>query len=167
MNDKPILSPIPGGTARFKHPKDVTERRRRPIKIRATMLGTRRIAEIYNALPRSTDEIDPDALATELKLTATEAELVFDLQDLSVLAALDSWTLDRPLPTTVEELQDLPAELYDALSRGAAQKAATGLLQEILQGDGDEQFSVGAAGDKASPTGPSGDSAVPSTPEGD
>ena len=52
-----------------------------------------------------------------------------------VIVRLESWTLDRPLPTTVDEVDDLPMPIYTPLTVAA------------VKINFDEQFDVEGAAD--------------------
>lgn len=43
---------------------------------------------------------------------------MLDLQDAGIVAFLENWSLKRPLPT-IEDVQDLPRDLYTVLSDAA------------------------------------------------
>jgi hypothetical protein len=77
------------------------------------------------------------------------------MQDQTILSFLEGWTLDQPLPATAEDLNDLDAELYDA-------------LREVTKSDGAEAIApvdFSESPDRERPTGDGSDSAGPSKGE--
>lgn len=106
---------IPGGTATFRD-KLTTERHRRPIK-RAAFRAAGAISKLPQERP---DEGGIKELLAALPLTRDEADSLLDLYDATILAFLESWTLDRPLPTCEDDLLDLDSEVYDALQDAAS-----------------------------------------------
>lgn len=90
---------IPGGSATLKDKLTVRERRQ--------------IEEVmFRGLQGA--EQAPDGTVRVGSGTAT-AETVWSLEDTKFLVYLQSWTLDKPVPTTPEELLDLDADVLDAV----------------------------------------------------
>lgn len=109
---------IPGGTAELYDPKDLTPRRRIPAKAllyRADAL----LFKLYGARtiisPTGDVEENPALTGPEVRLTQHEAETLQNIKYASTWGFLKSWTLDRPLPATWEDLLDLPAEIIDPI----------------------------------------------------
>jgi hypothetical protein len=73
---------------------------------------------------------------------------LWHLNEVMVFVLLDSWTLDRPLPAGVDQIGDLPTDIYDALMEGS-----TGAAASAMSGAG--EFGPDGAPDPKSPTGPS------------
>lgn len=90
---------IPGGKATLKDKLTVRERR----QIEAIM---------FRGL--SGAEQAPDG-TIRVGSGTTSSDTVWSLEDTKFLLYLESWTLDKPLPTTREELMDLDADLFDAV----------------------------------------------------
>lgn len=66
------------------------------------------------------DETDPDTWATALAKVSDEDYDSLDLfQRTCVLIRLKSWTLDLPIPATVDEVDDLPRSIFDPLTIAA------------------------------------------------
>lgn len=106
--------PIPGGYAVFR--ENLKVRQRRLIET-AGIQAVRALGKLPNEVTKG--EIDPTTVALDaLDLSDSEADSIFFIQDAAILAYLESWTLDRPLPTK-ETIGDLEVELYDALVEGA------------------------------------------------
>ena len=121
-----IEVPIPGvkpgdpeATATLREPHEVTERHRRPIKLLAMQLNPGKFAAVMGA--------EDDALP-DIELSEREATSMASLADHTILSALVGWTLDLPIPSTVDEVMDLPGHIYDAL------EAATSGIGEALAG---------------------------------
>lgn len=112
----PITFDIPGGTATFRD-KLSTERQRRPVK-RAALAAAAAIAKLPPSRPDD-DDTPIGELIGRLPLDRDEADSLFRLYDATIVAFLESWTLDRPLPDE-DGLLDLDSDLYDALVAAAA-----------------------------------------------
>lgn len=96
---------IPGGTATLREPSEMTERQRRSVRnVMFDALGALGIDSI-------TPGIDPESIHVD----AGAGDVLFRLRDAAIAASLVSWTLDVPLPT-VDQIQDLPGDVYDALA---------------------------------------------------
>ena len=115
--------PIPGGTATLLSTKELTPRRRRPIE-NADVQNGPLFAKIRNARriigADGQVEENPGLWGPDLVLTERDAELLTSYNDKKIIARLASWTIDLPLPTTVDALLDVPGDVYDALSVGVA-----------------------------------------------
>lgn len=117
---------IPDGTAAFREADELTGRQSDLIEA-----ATMSVASVFAKLPevdvkREADEAD-DAYAARVNDAANEAfeaiTLSFDesmrlveWRRAMVFATLDSWSLDRPLPKTMDDLADLPGPLARALN---------------------------------------------------
>ena len=110
---------IPGGTATLREREDLSERNRRLVKTRG-LAASAVITRLQKAVEDANgQEPDPESL----QISASEAEVTLDVQDAVIVALLASWTLDRPLPT-MDTVQDLPGDLYDALAKETADLGA-------------------------------------------
>lgn len=121
---------IPGGTAELLSPEELTPRRQRAVQVIALQSGSL-IKKMEGAktlrLPDGTVKESTEATAADLpevELTEREAELLFKIQDASIYAHLQSWTLDIPRPETVDAVQDIPGPVYDALSEELTKQEA-------------------------------------------
>lgn len=112
---------IPGGKATILNSKELTPRRRRPLEI-ADTLNLPLFSKIREARrvisPSGEVEEHPGLWGPDLELTERDAELLTGYQDKKILSRLSAWTLDLPLPKTTDDLLDVPADVYDALSLG-------------------------------------------------
>ena len=98
---------IPGGNAQLREKHEIKVRHRRLIE--AASVGA---AVALSKLPTDQDELETATL-TDLKLTKDEAGSLFELQDATIVAALDSWTRPEAIPT-LATVGDLDPEVYDA-----------------------------------------------------
>jgi len=115
---------IPDGSAELREKPDIKVRHRRLIEAAgvAAMPGLAK-------LPSTRDELENLDVAKVGSLTRTEADSLFTLQDATIIAALASWTLPKPLPT-MDTVGDLDPELYDALANATRElgtSVATGV----------------------------------------
>jgi len=124
---------VPGGQATLRDVEDLTVRQRRVVQA-GSFMTARRIAR----MPRETLEMvqqaqdsgdfEPTAdnearVAGLLELlpgTADEAIEMMATQDAAIVVFLESWTLERALPTSAAMVGDLPGGLYDVLAEGVA-----------------------------------------------
>jgi hypothetical protein len=133
VSDSPRIIPLPNGyRAKLRDLDDVSERAVRPVKEALMVIG----------VDRFQDAVDGASL------TPDQAEAFWRLQDLLIIAVLESWSLDRPIPTTITEVQDLPKPVYRVLEKKVVPYALPLL-------GGDDDFTLAGAGDPDSPTGPS------------
>lgn len=119
---------IPGGSATIRAPEDVKQRARRQLETAAVLA-----APIYQRINAKRKELErerggpvkpEDLNLTEVELSREDFDLMYEVQTATILAYLESWTLERDLPRTAEELDDLPASLYDALKLATSQDGA-------------------------------------------
>lgn len=149
---------IPGGEAVLLASDELTARRRRPIELISTRLGRKlpliqkatRLLVDGDVITDQSHEVKEDGTPKftggDVHLTENDLALMARLNDVAVLALLKSWTLDRPLPTTEDELGDLPVPIFDALREAAGQ-----IVNDMDSGD--SGFTVDAVEDLTSPTG--------------
>lgn len=116
---------IPDGTATFRDIDDLTGRQSDLIEA-ATMAAAsvfKKIPEVD--VPREENETDEayeerlneaanDAFLT-VAWTMEESTRLVEWRRAMVFATLDSWTLDRPLPKSMDDVADLPGSLARAL----------------------------------------------------
>ena len=102
---------IPGGTAVVRAPSELRVRHRRVVESAALAA-----AALIQRLEPGTDELPGD-------LSAEEAGKLLTLQDATIVASLESWTLPDPLPT-LETVGDLPVGVYDALAEATRRTGA-------------------------------------------
>ena len=118
--------PVPGGSAVFRQLADLTPRQTRKLDVASAVLLPL-VARIAPASEVRVDGVlvftDPVLDGPPVDLTAAEYEEIRRLNDLAVLVYLDSWTLDRPLPASLEEVRALPPDLYVAVATQAAKLA--------------------------------------------
>ncbi len=107
---------LPNGTAVLKDDAELTNR-----EVKSLRKAARVATSIALGLEKDgyTDE-DPESW----KLIATLDESEYDDLDLfqrsCVIVRLESWTLDLPLPKTVDEVDDLPRPVYIPLIQACA-----------------------------------------------
>ncbi|MGN6724114.1 MAG: hypothetical protein ACTHJM_16020 [Marmoricola sp.] len=151
----PITVPIPGGEATLVLKRELTPRRE--IHVKALIRQYTALAvQVANARkvthPDGRVEENPDLSGPDVTLTYEQAALFERINYAGIPAYLVSWTLDHPLPATLEAALDIPSDVADALI-DAIQKIGAGL--EVW-----EEFELGdeTIKDKQSPTGRSGSS---------
>ncbi|QAY16126.1 hypothetical protein SEA_SONALI_13 [Arthrobacter phage Sonali] len=153
---------IPGGTAELLEPEELTPRRQRAVQVIALQSGPlmkKMEAAGSMKLPDGTVKESKDATLDDLpevELTEREATLFFKIQDATIYAHLQSWTLDIARPQTIDEVQDIPGPVYDALSEAINQR------EEAAKAESFEPNEV-TLEEPASPFGSSSDSATSST----
>lgn len=65
-------------------------------------------------------EDNPESFEVISLLPDEEYENLDLFQRTCVIVRLESWTLDRPLPETVDEVDDLPLDIFNVLTAAAA-----------------------------------------------
>lgn len=142
---------IPGGTAVLRGKEELRGRDRTLVK--AAFMAA---SNALDKLPKSVmdgkreDETQEQAVLrlsrdmAGVALTWQESLALLEVRQATVVALLESWTLDRPLPT-MATIGDLPGDLYDALDEaiGGVAGLASGVNFEPTP-------------DEESPTRPSG-----------
>lgn len=134
---------IPGGTALLREKGDLKQGHRRLIETAALAAG-----DVLHRL----GENPPKEQLAAMRLSWEDSEAVLRLQDATILAVLDSWSLADPVPT-MATLGEMDTDLYDALAQ------ATKSLGAEVAKETDFSFSP----DHSSPTGGSAPSNTPST----
>lgn len=164
-----ITVQIPGGEAVLRDPRALTVRQKRPIEIIIEQLGMIRLRDIILAQSISPPEgveltdaevetfaRDKEAGIKSLQITRTELELLFEMSDATIWALLAEWwdldeagqrTTLHDLPRSVDEIQSLPRDIYDALAEETGKLQAADMLKHGFDLDGIEE--------PASPTGAS------------
>lgn len=128
---------IPGGTAVIRTASELRVRHRRVVETAALAA-----ADIVGRLA-------PEDGAMPTDLSPEDAGKLLVLQDATIVACLESWTLPEPLPT-LATVGDLSVEVYDALAKATRESGAEAALRGI-------DFSPRPIGEE-SPTEPSGSS---------
>lgn len=136
---------IPGGTAEIRDTHDVKVRHRRLIESAGVAA-----APIIARLPKDGTEFTETTIA-DMGLDRHEAELMFELQDATVVALLAGWSLDLPLPT-MDTIGDLDTGLYEALG-----EITRDIGSAVAMGGGFEPSDPKASGFSDTPTLPSDD----------
>lgn len=153
---------IPGGIAYLRDPEDMRERHRRLIRNAMAV-----VAHLYARIPADIVEKargeGPEALdarRTADRILVASAKNAEDLgglnevHDAAILGLLERWTLSDPLPRSLDELQDLPPDIYEALSNAVAPQQV-----ETITATMPVEFEVSPK--KNSPFNDSGDSVKP------
>lgn len=122
------LIEIPGGMAEIRD-RLTSERQRRPLK--AAWIAAQGAYTKLRDRGITDDMSDDEAerVAERTTLTLAESSALLEVQDASIVAFLQSWTLPRPLPT-IENVQDLEPDLYEALANATKDLAASALVDE-------------------------------------
>ena len=116
-----------GGWAILRDPAAVPVKLRRPVEKMLMAVGRGQAkaaleakeAAIANA--KTGDTIDPSAVAANMDSTVIDQ--FYELNDLLIVARVESWSLD--LPISVDSLGDLTQEDYELLQKIAAQNVTT------------------------------------------
>lgn len=153
---------IPGGTAELYDITELTPRRRIPAKAllyRADdLLAKLSVARTVES-PDGDVEENPGLTGPDVRLTQYEAETLQHLQYATTWGWLKSWTLDRPLPATWEDLLDVPSDIVEALNDAVDRLKKTDVAADF-------EMSPGTLADEGSFTGRPGNSTTPSGANG-
>ncbi|MGC8473069.1 MAG: hypothetical protein ACP5PW_01495 [Candidatus Dormibacteria bacterium] len=107
---------IPGGTAVVRGPGELRVRHRRIVESAAVAA-----ADVVGKLDPGDETLPGD-------LSPAEAAKLLALQDATIVACLESWTLPEPLPT-LDTVGDLQIGVYDALARATREAGAEAALR--------------------------------------
>lgn len=117
---------IPDGTAAFRDMNELTGGQSDLIEA-----ATVAVASVFGKIPeinleRGADETDKqyqervneaaNAAFKTVPWTLEESMRLMEWRRAMVFATLDSWTIDRPLPKSMDEVADLPRPLVQALN---------------------------------------------------
>lgn len=130
---------IPGGTAVLRDASQLKVKHRRPIQVLVGSLGPARAEQMQRVIAE-----DGVRGLDRLGLSPREYELIFLMNEATLYAVLESWTIEDPFPQSAEDIGDMRGDLYDALMVEAAKVAVP-----------DDRFSLTAVEDLESPTGAS------------
>lgn len=152
---------VPGGTVKLYDWLDI------PMwRLRAVEKVQYRSTALVGSVLDSDEIVGPDGKADReaieeqvvssltggtLHLDDEKVQLLQDLNDVVVWLYLESWTLDRPLPKSVEELLQLPGRIFNPIEAAAAKLWA---FDRSDEGGGFEPTPANRA-DAESPTGDS------------
>jgi hypothetical protein len=137
---------IPGGKATFREKDELTVAGQRAIA-KATRHVPRNLVEPTEpAEGEDAPKIELDLMGFPVDFGDDELEAAWMFNDTLILVSLDSWTLDRPLPKTREDLGELPSPLYAGLN------VAIAIMQRAERTAGDD-FGPDGVEDQTSPTG--------------
>lgn len=165
-----ITIPLPGGEAVLRDPRALTVRQKRPLEIVIDEIGFLRLRDIILAASVEPDPTDDGVELTEeeqeafarareagvkaLQITRAERLLLAEMSDATIWALTAEWwdvdeagarTVQHQLPRSVEEISDLPDDIYDALGQATAKLQASDMLKH--------GFDIDAVEDHTSPTG--------------
>ena len=116
MTDKVDLGN--GAWAKLRDPRDVPERKRRPLDKVQRILAGSKVGEALLAWHEEHGDDRPDEKQMRDLLRPLLAEDEMDLfdqsNDLLIVALVEEWSFEDK-PITVEEIQDLPGRAYRAL----------------------------------------------------
>lgn len=119
---------IPGGFASLRAPQDVKQKARRRLEM-ASIKASPIFGKINEARRVASEkrgrDVDPSEISLiDLGLSPEEFDALYEVQTATILAYLESWTLERDLPASADDLDDLPSGLYDALRAATASDGA-------------------------------------------
>jgi hypothetical protein len=103
----------PAGTATLRGPQELTMRQARSST--AALIDFGPIARRVQDLTRARSEGASDSVTP---LTEEERATACRFSDVAIVTYLESWDLDRDLPT-LATVSDLPSPIYDALAQAA------------------------------------------------
>jgi hypothetical protein len=111
-----IMIELPGGdTAVLKDDTELTNR-----EVKNMQRASRVAASVVGELERlGYKEDDPEAWKAIAGLSDEDYDSLDLFQRTCVIIRLKSWTLDRPLPQDVDEVDDLPVAVYTPLTIAA------------------------------------------------
>lgn len=153
----PTMIPLPNGqTALLRDSEELSNADVKVLRRAARKVGVvgQKLREMglddLRDVSADTQEMSPETQNKAMEILASLSDDEDDALDLfqrtCVIVRLHAWSLDRPLPTTVEEVDELPRPIYGVLTTEAAKL------------DLNEQFGLDGAVDPKADTASSGDS---------
>lgn len=139
---------LEGGSATLRERADVKVRQRQMLEA-ASVVAAPAIQKIPK-LPGQPGEIDWERLDAA-GLTYPEMQSLLQLQNAAIVALLAAWTFPEPLPATLDDVLELPAERYDQLAQAVREIGAGIVTQPTSFEPGDPR----AEGFNGTPTPPS------------
>ena len=89
-------------------------------EVKSMQRASRVAAGVVSSLEESGyKEDDPEAWKMIAKLPDEDYDSIDLFQRVCVIVRLKSWTLDRPIPATVDEVDELPMSIYTPLVEAA------------------------------------------------
>jgi hypothetical protein len=130
---------IPGGTAVLKDDSEMTNK-----EVKTLRRSARAASSVALHLEEmGYDETNPESWKALSKLPEEEYDNLDIFQRTCVLIRLKSWTLDRPIPTTEDEVDDLPRNIFVPITTAAAN---VNLSDEFgIEGAGDPKVDTDAS----------------------
>lgn len=107
------------GIVTLRQQADIRVRHRRLIEA-AGVAASSALAK----LPVNDDELETLKLDEIEHLSAAEAQTIFELQDATIIATLESWTRPEPIPT-LATIGDLDPDLYESLAQATRSLGVT------------------------------------------
>jgi hypothetical protein len=151
---------LEGGSATLRERQDVKVRQRQTLEA-ASVVAAPAIEKIPK-LAGKPGEVDWERL-DKAGLTYDEMQTLLQLQNAAIVALLAAWTFPEPLPVTLDDVLDMPADRYDQLAVAVREIGAQIVTAPVSFEPGDPR----APGFAETPTPPSQGSSEPSrdTPE--
>lgn len=116
-------------TATLRDKSDLTNREAKKLtKIQFTAAGAVQGLKDYGF-----NQEDPKTWSAMVNLTAEQLDQLDEYQRTCVKLRLLSWTLDRPIPQTADEVDDLPRSIYEPLTIAAS---------DVKFGDDEDEFEI-------------------------
>jgi hypothetical protein len=135
---------IKGGTANLREGHEIKIRHRRLVES-AAVAASSALAK----LPPDVGSLDDPMALSELDLSEAEATSLFRLQDATIVATLESWTLSDPIPD-MDTIGDMDPDAYEKLAEETRSVGASVVSTNFDPGDpSSPEF-------ESSPTTPSG-----------
>ncbi|MGD0386771.1 MAG: hypothetical protein ABSB73_11635 [Solirubrobacteraceae bacterium] len=118
---------LDGGTVTLRERADVKVRQRQMLEA-ASVVAAPAIAKIPKK-PGEPGEIDWERL-DHAGLSYAEMQSLLALQNAAIVALVAAWTFPEPLPASLDDVLDMPAERYDQLAQAVRQIGAGIVTQE-------------------------------------
>ena len=126
---------IPGGSATIRGKDEVQQRARRRLEAALIDVGPafKKINDKRREMAREKGmEVAPEEVnLSDAGLTREDFDAMYEMQTATILAYLQSWSLEREMPKTQEELDDLPVGLYDALRAATVPEGADAVVERV------------------------------------
>ena len=111
-----ITIELPGGTAVLRSDEDLTNK-----QVKSLRRSARHAAAIATKLQQSGfDEKNPETWGIISSLTDEEDDVLDEFQRTAVVTRLESWTLPYDMPVNIDDVDNLPRNVYVPLTVAAA-----------------------------------------------
>jgi hypothetical protein len=112
---------LEGGSVTLRERQDVRVRQRQMLEAASVVA-----APAIQKIPRAKDnpsEVDWEQL-DKAGLSYDEMQTLLQLQNVAIVALIVAWTFDEPVPASIDDVLEMPADRYEQLSQAVRETGA-------------------------------------------